>query len=107
MCFKAIFVKHSILCECVMSLLQSLILKSFKKIYKTKFKVYYMCITIFTSCFDIPEFSKNKKKSYFFFLTAFNMLMEFRNFKKNSAFLEMIAVVHDIIIAFLILIKLF
>lgn len=49
-----------------MSLLQSLILKSFKKIYNTKFKVYYMCITIFTSCFDIPEFSKNKKNHTFF-----------------------------------------
>lgn len=53
-----------------------------------------MCITIFTSCFDIPEFSKNKKKIILFFLTAFNMLMEFRNFKKNYAFLEMIAMVH-------------
>lgn len=25
-----------------------------------------MCITIFTSCFDIPEFSKNKKNHTFF-----------------------------------------
>lgn len=77
-----------------MSLLQSLILKSFKKIYKTKFKVYYMCITIFTSCFDIPEFSKNKKNHTFFSnsIQYVNGISEFQ--KKNYAFLEMIAMVH-------------
>lgn len=52
-----------------------------------------MCITIFTSCFDIPEFSKNKK-NYTFFSNSIQYVNRFRNFKKNSAFLEMIAMVH-------------
>lgn len=52
-----------------------------------------MCITIFTSCFDIPEFSKNKK-NHTFFSNSIQYVNRFRNFKKNSAFLEMIAMVH-------------
>lgn len=76
-----------------MSLLQSLILKSFKKIYKTKFKVYYMCITIFTSCFDIPEFSKNKK-NHTFYSNSIQYVNGISEFQKNYAFLEMIAMVH-------------
>lgn len=68
-----------------------------------------MCITIFTSCFDIPEFSKNKKKSYFFFSNSIQYVNGISEFQKKicisrddrgGSFL-------DIIIAFLILIKLF